>query len=129
MKAFRTAFGLGALLFLSACTSGGDASSSWSRSYLAPRDKVIDTVIEVLEDEQYLVDVNREAGRIEARPSRSKAGRKVHLMIRIDERKSGVVVDVQSRSGMDGDLRSVRLDQAPVLELLHELDLRMQGIH
>ena len=119
---------LGVLLFLSACTSGGDSSSSWSRTYLAPRDKVIDAVVDVLEDEHYLVDLNPDAGRIDAQPSREKTGRKVRLMVRVEEKKGRVQVDVQTRSQMDGDLRSGHLDEAPVLEFLHELDLRMQGI-
>jgi hypothetical protein len=128
MKAPHTILWLGALLYLSACTSGGDSSSSWSRSYFAPRDKVIDAVVDVLEDEHYLVDLNRDAGRIDAQPSREKTGRKVHLMIRVVEKKGRVQVDVQTRSQMEGDLRSGRLDEAPVLEFLHELDLRIQGI-
>ncbi len=128
MKASRTFLCLGTLLFLSSCTSVGDSSSSWSRSYLASRDAVIDAVVDVLEDEDYLVDLNRDAGRIDAQPSRKKTGRRVHLMVRVGEKKGRVQVDVQTRSQMDGDLRSGRLDKAPVLEFLHELDLRMQGI-
>ena len=128
MKLSRGLLLLGALLFLPACTSGGDSSSSWSRSYLAPRDKVIDAAVDVLEDEHYLVDLNRDAGRIDAQPSREKTGRRVHLMVRVVEKKGRAQVDVQTRSQMDGDLRSGRLDEAPVLEFLHELDLRMQGI-
>jgi hypothetical protein len=128
MKAPRAILWLGALLFLSACTSGGDSSSSWSRTYLAPLDAVIDAAVDVLEDEHYLVDLNRDAGRIDAQPSREKTGRRVNLMVRVVEKKGRVQVDVQTRSQMDGDLRSGRLDEAPVLEFLHELDLRMQGI-
>jgi hypothetical protein len=128
MKAPRAILWFGALLFLSACTSGGDSSSSWSRTYLAPLDAVIDAAVDVLEDEHYLVDLNRDAGRIDAQPSREKTGRRVNLMVRVVEKKGRVQVDVQTRSQMDGDLRSGRLDEAPVLEFLHELDLRMQGI-
>jgi hypothetical protein len=128
MKAFHGFLWLGALLFLSSCTSGGDSSSAWSRSYIAPRDAVIGAVIDVLEDEDYLVDLNLDAGRIDAQPSRGKTGRRVHLMIRVEEKKGRVQVDVQTRSQMDGDMRSGRLDEAPVLEFLHELDLQMQGI-
>ena len=128
MKASRGLLLLGTLLFLSSCTSGGDSSSSWSRSYLASRDAVIDAVVDVLEDEDYLVDLNRDAGRIDAQPAREKTGRRVHLMIRVKEKKGRVQVDVSTRSQMDGDRRSGQLDEAPVLEFLHELDLRMQGI-
>jgi hypothetical protein len=128
MKAFYGFLLLGALLFLSSCTSGGDSSSSWSRSYIASRDAVIDAVVDVLEDEDYLVDLNRDAGRIDAQPARGKTGRRVHLMIRVKEKKGRVQVDVSTRSQMDGDRRSGQLDEAPVLEFLHELDLRMQGI-
>jgi len=128
MKAPHIFLWLGALLLLSACTSGGDSSSSWSRTYLAPLDAVIDAAVDVLEDEHYLVDLNRDAGRIDAQPSREKTGRRVHLMVRVVEKKGRVQVDVQTRSQMDGDLRSTRLNEAPVLEFLHELDLRIQGI-
>jgi hypothetical protein len=128
MKVPQIFLWLGALVLLSACTSGGDSSSSWSRTYLAPLDAVIDAAVDVLEDEHYLVDLNRDAGRIDAQPSREKTGRRVHLMVRVVEKKSKVQVDVQTRSQMDGDLRSTRLNEAPVLEFLHELDLRMQGI-
>ena len=128
MKASHGLLLLGTLFFLSSCTSGGDSSSSWSRSYLASRDAVIDTVVAVLEDEDYLVDLNRDAGRIDAQPSREKTGRRVHLMVRVEEKKGRVQVDVQTRSQMDGDMRSGQLDEAPVLEFLHELDLQMQGV-
>jgi hypothetical protein len=128
MKASHTILCLGTLLFLSACTSGGDSSSSWSRSYLASRDAVIDAVVDVLEDEDYLVDLNRDAGKIDAQPARGKTGRRVRLTVRVEEKKGRVRVDVQTRSQMDGDMRSGQLDEAPVLEFLHELDLRMQGI-
>jgi len=118
----------GALLVPSAaCTSSGEASSSWSRSYLAPLDRVIDTATEVLEDQHYVVDLDRAAGRIEAQPSREKTGRRIHLVVRVEERKGRVWVDVQSRSQMDRDTMSQQLDQGPILEFFHELDLRMQG--
>ena len=128
MKASHGLLLLGTLLFLSSCTSGGDSSSSWSRSYLASRDAVIDAVVDVLEDEDYLVDLNRDAGRIDAQPSREKTGRRVHLMVRVEEKKGRVQVDVQTRSQMDGNMRSGQLDEVPVLEFLHELDLHIQGI-
>lgn len=128
MKASLLLPWFGALLLLSACTSGGEVSSSWSRSYLAPRDAVIDAAVDVLEDEDYLVDPNHKTGQIDAQPARGKTGRRVHLMVRVEEKKGRVQVDVQTRSQMDGDMRSGRLDEAPVLEFLHALDLRMQGI-
>jgi hypothetical protein len=89
---------------------------------------VIDAAVDVLEDEDYLVDLNRDAGKIDAQPSREKTGRRVHLMVRVEEKKGRVLVDVQTRSQMDGNMRSGQLDEVPVLEFLHELDLRMQGI-
>ena len=128
MKAPQIFLWLGAVLLLSACTSGGDSSSSWSRTYLAPLDAVIDAAVDVLEDEHYLVDLNRDAGRIDAEPSREKTGRRVHLMVRVVEKKGRVQVGVQTRSQMGGDMTVRRQDEAPVLEFLHELDLRMQGI-
>ena len=128
MKAPQIFLWLGAVLLLSACASGGDSSSSWSRTYLAPLDAVIDAAVDVLEDEHYLVDLNRDAGRIDAEPSREKTGRRVHLMVRVVEKKGRVQVGVQTRSQMGGDMTVRRQDEAPVLEFLHELDLRMQGI-
>ena len=128
MKAPQVFLWLGVVLLLSACTSGGDSSSSWSRTYLAPLDAVIDAAVDVLEDEHYLVDLNLDAGRIDAQPSREKTGRRVHLMVRVVEKKGRVQVGVQTRSQMGGDMTVRRQDEAPVLEFLHELDLRMQGI-
>jgi hypothetical protein len=128
MKAPHKILWLGSLLLFFACTTGGDSSSSWSRTYLAPLDAVIDAAVDVLEDEHYLVDLNRDAGRIDAQPSREKTGRRVHLMVRVVEKKGRVQVGVQTRSQMGGDMTVRRQDEAPVLEFLHELDLRMQGI-
>ena len=50
------------------------------------------------------------------------------MMVRVEEKKGRVEVDVQTRSQMDGDMTVRRQDEAPVLEFLHELDLRMQGV-
>jgi len=88
---------------------------------------VIDTVAEVLEDEDYLVEVDRTTGRIEAQPSREKTGQRNTLVVRVKERKDRVWVDVQSRSQMDRETMPKELDQGPILEFFHELDLRMQG--
>jgi len=47
--------------------------------------------------------------------------------VRVKERKDRVWVDVQSRSQMDRETMPKELDQGPILEFFHELDLRMQG--
>ena len=64
MKVSRKTLSIGGLLFLTACATASDPASSWTRSYLATQDEVIDAVAEVLEDEDYLVDVDRPGGRI-----------------------------------------------------------------
>jgi len=61
-----------AVLLLAACASSSTSSDGWSRTYLAPRDEVIEAVIDVLEDEGYLVEADREKGRISAQPMRSR---------------------------------------------------------
>jgi len=115
------------LLLLSACASSSDPASSWSRSYLAPQDEVIDAVVDVLEDEHYLVDVNRASGRISAEPSRAGASGRANLVVRVEPRKGRMAVGVQTRSGAQFSERAGNTAEAQVLEFLHELDLRLQG--
>ena len=112
---------------LFACASTSDPSSSWSRSYLAQRDAVIDAVVEVLEDEHYLVEVDRESGRVAAEPSRAATGGRSNLVVRIQPRKGRMAVDVQTRSGPESSQRAGKPAEAQVLEFLHELDMKLQG--
>jgi len=127
MNSNQKAFFIAGLLVLSACATASDPASSWSRSYLAPQDKVIDAVVDVLEEENYLVDVNRAAGRINAEPSRTGAGGRANLVVRVEPRKGRMAVDVQARSGAQFSERAGNPAEAQVLEFLHELDRRLQG--
>ena len=118
--------GVAGVLVFAACTTTGDSSSSWSRSYLAQRDRVIDAVVEVLEDEGYLVDVKRDAGRIDAEPSRSGARGRANLVVRVEEKNGRIRVDVQSRAGVDSTGRQGSQVEAQILEFLHQLDLELK---
>jgi hypothetical protein len=109
-----------------ACGTAGGRTDQWSRSYLAPPDTVFDNAVEVLEDEGYLVEADRGAGRLVAEPPAAHRGRQV-LVLQIEAKGEQVVVDVQVRPGEDpGPMVSQRTD-AVVAELLYELDRRMQG--
>ncbi len=115
------------MVAITGCTSSGTSSDSWSRSYLLPSDRVIDAVVDVLEDENYLVDIDRKAGRITAEPSRSRTQGGPILTVRVDQKKDGRVrVDVQTRSGTQGATTGSNRDQTAVLEFLHELDQRLR---
>ena len=116
-----------AFLFLVACATSGGTSDTWSRTYFAPRDKVIDAAIDVLEDEDYLVDADREKGRISAEPPRTSAGNLASLVVRVTEKSDRIHVDVQTRTGASFSTMSSKPTEAPVLEFFHELDLRLQS--
>jgi len=111
----------GALL-LAACTSG-DSRDAWSRTYLASRDEVVGAVIDVLEDEGYLVEADREKGRISAEPSR---GRGSTLVVNVATRDGRIRVDVLTRAEASLSAVPGGPDEAPILEFLHELDVRLR---
>ncbi len=127
MKFSRMWFVVPAVIFFAACTSSGGSSDSWSRTYFAPRDKVIDAVIDVLEDEGYLVDADREKGRVSAEPSRGSAGNLVSLVVRVTQKDDRIHVDVQTRTGSSFSTMASKPAESPVLEFFHELNLRLQG--
>lgn len=112
---------------IAGCTSSGGSGDEWSRTYFAPREQVIDAAIEVLEKEGYLVDVEREKGRISAEPSRSSGADLVSLEVRVTRRDDRIRVDVQTRSGESLSTMTSKPADSPVLEFLYELDLRLQG--
>lgn len=115
------------VMLMTGCVSSGGSGDEWSRTYFAPRERVIDAAIEVLEEEGYLVEVDREKGRIVAEPSRSSVGDLVSLEVRVTRKDDRIRVDVQTRSGASLSNASSRPQESPVLEFLYELDLRMQG--
>ena len=127
MRSTREALCIVGLLVLTACATASDPARSWSRSYLAPRDEVINAVEDALEDEGYLVEVDRSAGRIIAEPSRAGASGRANLVVRVAPRKGLMAVDVQARSGAQFSERAGNPAEAQVLEFLHELDRRLQG--
>lgn len=111
---------------LAACASSGGSSDAWSRTYVAPRETVVEAVIDVLEVEGYLVDADRGKGRISAEPARG-ARNLVSLEVQVKVKGDRVLVDVQTRSGARFSSLPVKPAESPVLEFLHQLDLRMQG--
>jgi len=113
-------------LTVAACTTTGDSSSSWSRSYVAQKERVLDAVVEVLEDENYLVDVKDGGGRVDAEPSRAGGPGRAILVVRVEEKNGRIRVDVQSRVGVDSTGRPGTQVEGQVLEFLHELDLRLK---
>lgn len=112
---------------MASCTSSGGSSDDWSRTYFAPRDKVIDAVIDVLEDEGYLVDTDREKGRITAEPSRGKSGNPASLVVRVTQRNDRSRVDVQTRTGASYSTMTSNPQDSTVLQFFHDLDLRLLG--
>lgn len=116
------------LAVAAACGSTGDQMGSWSRSYLVPVETVFGAAVEVLEDEGYLVEPDRASGRIVAEPSTGARGRTSTLILRITLKGDRVVVDVQARAGVERDGMAPQATDTAVLELLHALDRRMQGM-
>jgi hypothetical protein len=119
---------LGALaLGAAACSSAGGGSNDWSRSYLLPEPAVFGAVVEVLEEEGYLVEADRETGRVQAEAGDPSHGPLPILVVEVRPRGERVLVDVQVRGGhSDAPAASSRTDSA-VRELLHALDRRLQG--
>ena len=116
-----------AVFFLGGCATSGGTSDTWSRTYFAPRDEVIDAVIDVLEDEGYLVEADREKGRISAEPARGGGGNPVSLAVRVTRKNDRYRVDVQTRAGASFSTVTSKPAESPILEFFHELDLRLQG--
>jgi hypothetical protein len=114
---------------LVSCSSAGGSSDDWSRTYFASQETVIDAAIDVLETEGYLVDVDREKGRISAEPSRGSTGNLVSLVVLIKRKNDRIRVAVQTRPGAAYSGVPSKSVEAPVLEFFHELDLRlMRGL-
>jgi hypothetical protein len=127
MKSPQTWLPVVIALLLTSCSSSGGSSDDWSRTYFAPRDKVIDAVIDVLEDEGYLVDADREKGRVSAEPSRGSAGSLVSLVVRVTQKNDRIRVDVQTRTGASYSTMTSKPQESTVLEFFHELDLRLHS--
>ena len=126
MKIVRALLLLPIMTVFAACAASSGSSDTWSRTYFAPREKVIEAVIDVLDVEGYLVDADPEKGRVSGEPGRS-AGNLVALAVTVKVKGERVVVDVQTRSGARFSSLPVKPEESPVLEFLHQLDLRMQG--
>jgi hypothetical protein len=88
---------------------------------------VFDAVVDVLEDDGYLVEANREAGRISAEPARSDRGMDPSLAVRVFEKAGRVRVDVQTRSGANDAMTRGSRVEISIVEFFHELELRLQG--
>ena len=126
MKHRRVWFSCVVTVFLASCTTSGGESDAWSRTYFAPRDKVIEAAIDVLEDEGYLVEADREKGRIIAEPPRS-AGNLAALVVNVRPQGDRILVDVLTRSEASYSRMTSNSTESAVLEFLHELDLRLEG--
>jgi hypothetical protein len=126
MKHRRIWFSWFLAVFLIACTTSRDGSHSWSRTYFAFREDVIEAVIDVLEAENYLVDADREKGRIVAEPPRS-AGNLGALVVNVRRKGDRILVDVLIRPGNSYSGMAPRPTESAVLEFFHELDLRLEG--
>jgi len=118
---------VGAAMVLFGCTSSTDSADSWSESYLAPYERVFDAVVDVLEDEGYLVEANREAGKIRAEPPRSSRGSSPELAVKVFEKAGQIRVDVQTRAGANQSVTRGRQIETSIVEFFHELGLRVQG--
>lgn len=117
-----------AACMLAGCATSSDPGDSWSESYVGPFDRVFEAVIDVLEDEGYLVEAERAAGKITAEPSRSKRNQTAPLVVRVVQKSERIRVDVQVRSSFEDSIaRSSRVETS-VLEFFHELELRLQGL-
>lgn len=112
---------------LTSCSSAGGSSDGWSRTYFAPQNAVFDAAIDVLESEGYLVDADRDKGRISAQPSRSSAGNLASLVVLIKRKNDRIRVDVQTRPGPTFSAVPLQPDEAPVLEFFHQLDVRLKS--
>ncbi len=117
----------GLAVAIAGCTTSTDSSDSWSESYLAPYDRVFDAVVDVLEDGNYLVEANRENGKITAEPSRSSRGLSPELAVRVFEKAERIRVDVQTRAGANQSVTQGRQIETSIVEFFHELELRLQG--
>ena len=118
---------VGLAVAMAGCTTSTDSSDSWSESYLAPYDRVFDAVVDVLEDGDYLVEANRESGKITAEPSRNSRGLSPELAVKVFEKAERVRVDVQTRAGVNESVTRGRQIETSIIEFFHELELRLQG--
>lgn len=113
---------------LAGCASSTDSSDSWSRSYLAPIDRVFGAVTDVLEDDGYLVEVDRSKDQITADPPRNSRGLSPSLAVKVVEKSGRVLVDVQTRAGSNDSVTRGSQVNISIVEFFHELELRLQGL-
>lgn len=124
----RLSFSAVFLIGLAGCASSTDSADSWSESYFASVDRVFDAVIDVLEDDDYLIDEDRTTGRITAEPSRNSRGLSPSLAIKVVAKEERVLVDVQTRAGINDSVTRGSQIEVRIVEFFHELDLRLQGL-
>jgi hypothetical protein len=115
------------VVLLTSCASSGGSSDDWSRTYLAPREQVIEAAIAVLEDSGYYVEADREKGRIAAEPPGHGGEKLAPLAVRVTQKKDRIVVDVQTRAETSFSLMGSKPVEEPILAFLHELDLRLRS--
>lgn len=113
---------------LSGCTTSSGPPDLWSRSYIAPIDRVFSAVTDVLEDDGYFVETDRSKDRITAEPPRDSRGLSPLLEIKVVEKSGKVLVDVQTRAGANDSVTFGNQVDTLVVEFFHELELRLQGL-
>ena len=111
-----------------ACTSGvGAPAGEWSRGYLAAYDRVFASALDSLEEmDFYLVEIDERRGEIRADAS-VRRGREMTLLVRVEDRPSGVRVDVMAQSPNAEDHSAAKMMSAVVTEFLGNLDIRLEG--
>jgi len=122
-----------AALILTMISVAGCVSSTptgpddWSRSYLVPYERTVESVLDALEAiDFYLVEVDGDQGKIRADAS-VRRGEDITLLVRVDERGSGVRVDVMARGANLPDGRASARLSAVVGEFLRAVDARIEG--
>ncbi|MEE4273236.1 MAG: hypothetical protein V2I67_16295 [Thermoanaerobaculales bacterium] len=111
---------------VAACSSSAGIGD-WSRTYLRPFDRVFEAALDSLERMDFLlVETDAVRGEIRA-DSSARRGADTTLVIQVDERASGVSVDVMARGAGVPDGRAPVGLNAAVGEFLRELDARLEG--
>jgi hypothetical protein len=112
---------------LGCATGSGLPADDWSRLYVSTYERVFEAALDSLEGNDFYLDtVDEERGRIHAEASVRRGG-DVTLIVQVEERPSGIRVDVMARSPDARDGRKPDRMSAVVLEFLRDLDARLEG--
>lgn len=118
---------LAVIVAVGCVSSTSTGPDDWSRSYLVGYERVFEAVLDTLEERDfYLVEVDGDEGEVRADAS-ARRGEDVTLMVHVDERRSGVRVEVMARGANVPDGRAPARLSAVVGEFLRALDARIGG--